>query len=143
MNIIYLAQATGSAMLGSMTRAARSRLLLPPSARAAATLHFTQTLLIAPDGSGPTGEPHKPHEKVSMRVAVAELGLSEPQLERLTLVAGPRMDTSTGILTIVGRVHETAEANKELIRTQLRLLVEDALENAGADGTREPAAGTR
>lgn len=123
------------------TRAARLRLLSTPPARGAATLRFTQTLLIAPDGSGPTGEPQKPHEKVSMRVAVAELGLSEQQLARLALVAGPRMDASTGILTIVGRVHETAEANKALIKSQLRLLVEDALENASSDS--EPAAGTQ
>lgn len=124
-------------------RAARMRLLSTPSTRGAATLHFTQTLLIAPDGSGPTGEPQKPHEKVTMRVAFAELGLSELQLERLSLVAGPRMDANTGMLTIVGRVHESAEANKALIRSQLRLLIEDALENAGSDGEREPAAGSR
>lgn len=130
-------------MLGVARAVTRARLLSSAPARGAATLHFTQTLLIAPDGSGPTGEPQKPHEKVSMRVAVAELGLSEPQLERLARVAGPRMDASTGTLTIVGRVHETAEANKALIRTQLRLLVEDALENAGADAERAPAAGTQ
>lgn len=113
-------------------RGAGPRLLSTASARVAATLHFTQTLMIVPDGSGPTGEPQRPHEKVSMRVAVSDLRLSDAQLERLAHVAGPRLDASTGMLTLVGRVHETAEENKAVVRAQLRLLLEDALENGGA-----------
>lgn len=108
--------------------------------RATATLHFTQTLLIVPDGSGPTGEPNKPHEKVSLRVAVSELHLTDAQLERLALVAGPRFDASTGMLKLVGRVHETAEENRAVVRAQLRLLIDDALSHA-PDAAPPPADG--
>jgi hypothetical protein len=107
----------------------RWRALCSAAAPRAATLHFTQTLLIVPDGSGQTGEPNKPHEKVSLRVAIAELGLTDAQIQRLAQVAGPRLDASTGMLKLVGKVHETAEENRALVRSQLRLLVEDAIEH--------------
>lgn len=118
-------------LMAACLRAPGVRLAAAP-ARSAATLHFKQTLMIVPDGSGPTGEPQRAHEKVLMRVAVSDLRLTDAQAERLAHVAGPRLNASTGMLTLVGRVHETAEENKAVVRAQLRLLIEDALENAGS-----------
>mmetsp|Transcript_23167 Transcript_23167/g.68265 ORF Transcript_23167/g.68265 Transcript_23167/m.68265 type:complete len:125 (+) Transcript_23167:34-408(+) len=107
-----------------------SRRLSAPASKPV-TLHFTQKLLIIPEASGPSGE-KPPHEKVSMKVSVDELGLTPPQLDRLAQVAGSRFDASTRTLRLVSAVHEHAEANKVVIREQLKLLIDDCLDNAEA-----------
>jgi hypothetical protein len=121
--------------------APRARLLstaapaeLLSSAPTAATLRFSHSIRITADGTG-QGEQDMPHEKVEMLVTVAELGLTPPEIARLTLVTGTRMNVLTGTLRLIGRVHETADENKMAVRTQLRLLVEDAIANAGADAS--------
>lgn len=95
-----------------------------------AKLYFSQALVIQPEMPEPDGGT-KQHEKVVMRVDVDELGLTPEQLERLTTVAGPRFNEETRTLTLVGRVHEEAAANKALVREQLALLIDDAVANCG------------
>mmetsp|Transcript_34147 Transcript_34147/g.85088 ORF Transcript_34147/g.85088 Transcript_34147/m.85088 type:complete len:150 (+) Transcript_34147:3-452(+) len=109
---------------------ARARLLSTAPAQAAATLRFSTKLLISADGTG-TGAPEKPHEKVQLLVQVAELGLTPPELARLMLVTGRRIDRCTGTLKLVESVYETADENKAALRAKLWLLVEDAVANSG------------
>lgn len=77
-------------------------------------------------GSGPGGQnANKVATEVQLRVNIYRLHLPPPVFARLRTLAGSKL-TVAGDLLITAREHRTQEANRQLAREKLEVLLEEA-----------------